>query len=140
MPKSCPCATKKALENTKKLLQNMSLEEKNTHITVSEQISETLQMEDLQVIEHSFTDKILVSRSSTGQVKSVSRSLQDGEFHLNQIDFSAEPTSHLSLINLNINPRQMLNLLQVIDWNEVLKGSCVENETKAETHLRLDQS
>ena len=46
----------------------------------------------IQITQQVFTDKLLISKCSSGQVKSVTRDLQDERFHLDEIDLSDETT------------------------------------------------
>ena len=54
----------------------------------------------IQITQQVFTDKLLISKCTSGQVKSVTRDLADERFHLDEIDFSDETWSHNSKVLL----------------------------------------
>ena len=66
----------------------------------------------IQITQQVFTDKLLITKSQSGQVKSVTRDLSDERFHLDQVDFSDESWSYNSKVLLQFNRLEFIELVQ----------------------------
>ena len=66
----------------------------------------------IQITQQVFTDKLLISKCTSGQVKAVTRDLSDERFHLDEIDFSDETWSHNKRVVLHVNRLEFIELLQ----------------------------
>ena len=76
----------------------------------------------IQITQQVFTDKLLISKCTSGQVKAVTRDLSDGRFHLDEIDFSDETWSHNKRVVLHVNRLEFIELLQQVQWQKVLRN------------------
>lgn len=73
-----------------------------------------------------YSDKLIVSKGQTNQVKAVSRSPATQEFNLQDVCFGEDNQSLNSLIQLSVNRHLMLQLIETIPWGRLFKQSLAD--------------
>jgi len=80
-----------------------------------------------------FTDKLLISKGSSGQVKAVSRDLATQSYDLEEIFMAEEPNSLWSKVPLKTDQKLLSFALEVLPWQTFLPltaGATISTEQK----------
>ena len=97
-----------ALQAAKARLESLSVESSED---VGAVITTRVEPSPIQITQQVFSDKLLISKCTSGQVKAVTRDLSDERFHLDEIDFSDETWSHNKRVVLHVNRLEFIELL-----------------------------